>query len=192
MLTNRVLFVSLSAILVGAGFMAPAFSQQSEGDATTSGAHPSSMPSYCPTRSYSQGNFDLQHFSDSPRAIGYPCTWSGSRDLAQGVVAYRHGAYSDAISQWKTAASKDCAAAAYKLGMLYYGGLHYGGKSRVSADRSLGAAWLRLAAESKTVNSPYYQLMSQQAVAQLSKPQHARYVADYAELSGTLGSSIAR
>jgi len=119
-------------------------------------------------------------------AIGYPCTWSGSRDFAQGETAYRTGRYADAIAQWKAAASKDCAIAAYKLGMLYYGG-----KSQLAADRSLGAAWLQVAAESKTANGrPHYHEMSQLAVQTLTDHQHAEYTADYARLRTSLGLPI--
>jgi hypothetical protein len=121
------------------------------------------------------------------RFVGYPCTWSGSRDLAHGETAYRSGRYADAIARWKAAASKDCAIAAYKLGMLYYGG-----KPKVAADRSLGAAWLRVAAESKTNTNPYYQQMSRQAVANLTRFQRAQYAADYAALSSGLKPSAAQ
>lgn len=186
MLIRRVLFTSLCTAIIGIGFMVPAFSNpppngtasyQSEAGARMSQGPYGQYP-------YTQGS------STSPyprRFAGYPCTWSGSRDLAHGETAYQRGAYTDAIARWKTAASKDCAIAAYKLGMLYYGG-----EPQVVADRSLGAAWLRVAAESKTANGPYYQQMSQQAVANLTRPQHVRYVADYAKLSGDLRSSTER
>jgi hypothetical protein len=134
--------------------------------------------------------YSNQHMHDNLRSVGifprrfagYPCTWSGSHDLAHGETAYRSGRYADAIARWKAAASKDCAIAAYKLGMLYYGG-----KSQITANRSLGTAWLQLAADSETASTPYYQEMSQLAVGTLTKSQRAEYTADYARLRTSLG-----
>lgn len=188
MLTRRIVLTSLICAMAGTGFMAAAAAQPASGGNTNAGTH--IVPSYYYTQRYAREPSPLRgDFGRSPEAppIGYACTWSGSRNLAQGETAYQHGSYNDAIAQWKTAASKDCAVAAYKLGMLYYGG-----KPQVAVDRSLGAAWLRVAAESKTNNNPYYHQISQQAVAKLTTSQRAQYTADYAKLSAILGSSIAR
>lgn len=186
MTAHRALFGSLSVILVGAAFASPAFAQQS--GAANAGSRQSLMPSYSYTQRYAPDNFAVEHLQGSSRPpAGYACTWSGSRDLARGETAYQHGQYENAIAQWKTAASKDCAVAAYKLGALYYDG-----NTKVTADRSLGAAWLRVAAEARTANSPYYLLTSRQAVANLTQPQHARYVKDYTRLSGNFGAPAAR
>jgi hypothetical protein len=186
MQAHRVLFVSLSALLVGAAFAVPAFAQQS--GAANTGSRQTLMPAYSDTQRYAPDNFAVEHLQGSSRPpAGYACTWSGSRDLARGETAYQRGQYESAVAQWKTAASKDCAVAAYKLGALYYDG-----NADVVADRSLGAAWLRVAAESGTANSPYYLQTSQRAVANLTQPQHARYVEDYARLSADRGAPAAR
>lgn len=178
MLTHRVLFTSLVTVIVGVGFAVPALSTPPGGGA----ASPGSRASYAPSL-YSQGSYgQYTNTQGSPTApyprrfVGYPCTWSGSRNLVHGETAYRSGRYTDAITQWKTAASKDCAIAAYKLGLLYYGG-----KSQVATDRSLGTAWLQLAADSKSAN-PYYHEMSRLAVGTLTKSQRAQYTSDYARL----------
>jgi hypothetical protein len=189
MLARRVLFVSMCATIAGVGFALPAFANPPQGGGISAGSQMAarSYPSSQGPRgqyAYTQGSATAPYHR---RFAGYPCTWSGSRDLAHGETAYRSGRYVEAAAKWKAAASKDCAIAAYKLGMLYYGG-----KFQVNADRSLGAAWLRLAAESKTASNPYYQQMSQQAVANLTEPQRARYVADYAKLSGSLDPSTVR
>jgi hypothetical protein len=188
--SRRVLFTSLCTAIVGIGFALPAFSGPLQGGgAVNAGSHPSiynlsarggagQFPNSDNLSASARGG---QHFS------GYPCTWSGSRDLARGETAYQSGRYGDAIAQWKTAASKDCAVAAYKLGMLYYGG-----KSQVAADRSLGAAWLQVAAVSKTASNPHYRQMSQLAVGTLTKPQRTAYAADFARLRTSLGLPTAQ
>ncbi len=189
MLNRRVLFTSLCTAVVGIGSALPALSA-SPGGATNPGLQATFTPllSRSYFSQYTQGKLGQANaMPQAQRFSGYPCTWSGSRDLAHGETAYRSGRYSDAIAQWKTAASKDCAIAAYKLGMLYYGG-----KSQVAADRSLGAAWLQVAAESQSASSPYYQKMSQLAVGTLTKTQQAEYTADYARLRSSLGLPAAR
>lgn len=180
-MTRRVLFTSLCTAIVGIAFTVPALSNPAGGTAN-GGSHPSIYnlsvrgPGQVVSRNMSESDWGSRHF------VGYPCTWSGSRALAHGETAYRSGRYADAITQWKTAASKDCAIAAYKLGMLYYGG-----KSQVAADRSLGTAWLKVAAESGTASSPNYMKMSQLAVGTLTKSQRAEYTSDYARLRTSLG-----
>lgn len=183
MLTRRVLFTSLCATIVGVAFAIPAFSAPPVG-AAGPGSQARFRPSTSYFEQYTQGAYNYSHSgTTAPRRFaGYPCTWSGSRDLAHGETAYRSGRYVDAIAQWKAAASKDCAIAAYKLGMLYYGG-----ESRIAADRSLGTAWLKVAADSSSASSPYYQEMSDLAVGTLTKPQRAEYTADYAKLQASLG-----
>lgn len=181
---QRVLVTSLLSAAVAVAFSAPVFAQSV--NRYPVGVNPSLAGGGAANLSGTgTPAIGAPMFAGPPR--GYPCTWSGSRNLARGETAYQHGSYDDAIAQWKTASSKDCAIAAYKLGMLYYGG-----NPQLAADRSLGAAWLRIATESRTNTNPYYQQMSRQAVANLSQPQRAQYVADYARLSATLGSSIAR
>lgn len=185
MSARHVVFTSLISAIVGIGFTATSVAQPASGAQGNSGTH--ILPSYYYTQRYAPEPSPLRgDFGRSSNAppVGYACTWSGSRNLAQGETAYQHGSYDDAIAQWKTAASKDCAVAAYKLGVLYYDG-----KPQVPADRSLGAAWLRVAFESRTNNNPYYRQMSQQAVANLTEPQRTQYIADYAKLSSTLRSS---
>lgn len=175
MLTRRVLFTSLCTAVLGAGFMMPAFSSPPSNGTDGPGFRPQSL--------YGQYAYTQGKPTSYPQGFAaYPCTWSGSHDFAHGETAYRNGRYADAITQWKTAASKDCAIAAYKLGMLYYGG-----KSQITADRSLGAAWLQFAAESRTATDPYYQQMSQLAVGTLTKAQRAQYTADYARLQTSPG-----
>lgn len=180
-MTRQALFASLSTAILGIGFTALAFAGPAQGGATNPGRHETLMPSSSYTHRYPADTWVFGHLSQRP-APGYPCTWSGSRNLASGETAYRHGNYSDAITQWKAAASKDCAIAAYKLGMLYYRG-----QSRVAADRSLGTAWLKVAAESKSANSPYYQQVNLLAVRTLTDAQRARYAADYGRLQDSLG-----
>ena len=189
MLTRQVLVTSICATVVGIGFALPAFSDPAAGGATNPRSSPSvyNLSVQRDVDTQQQAVSSRLSFTESytgpRRAVGYPCTWSGSRDLVQGEDAYRSGRYADAITRWKTAASKDCAIAAHKLGMLYYGG-----KSQVAADRSLGSAWLKVAADSKTANSrPDYRQMSRMAVRTLTKSQQAEYTADYARLRTSLG-----
>lgn len=183
MLTSRGLLAYSCATIVGIGFALPGFSAPPAGSAAgpASPARFTPLPDRVASSQYTLGP-GPSGISQPRRFTGYPCTWSGSRDLAHGETAYRNGRYADAITRWKTAASKDCAIAAYKLGMLYYGG-----KSQVAADRSLGAAWLQVAAESGTASSPYYGQMSHLAVRTLTKSQRAEYTADYARVRTDLG-----
>lgn len=184
-MARRLLVSSLIATIVGIGLAIPAFSAP-PGAGASSGSGMTYRPSTLygpPSHQYVTGYTLSATRGTSRPPIGYPCTWSGSRDLAHGETAYQGGRYVDAATQWKTAASKDCAIAAYKLGMLYYGG-----KPKVAADRSLGAAWLRIAAESRTGNRhPYYQEMSQLAIRTLTESQRTEYTADYARLRASLG-----
>lgn len=184
--SRRVVFTSLIAALAGIGFVATSAAQPAQpGTGTFSGYHQSyNAGRYAPDPSPLRGDYGR---SASAPPVGYACTWSGSRNLARGDTAYQQGAYKDAVSEWKSAASKDCAVAAYKLGQLYFDG-----NQQVPADRSLGTAWLRVAAGSKTANSPYYGIASHGAETALTQPQHARYLADYAALVATLGLPTSR
>lgn len=183
MLTRRVLFTSLLTV-IGIGLAIPALSASPGGGVANPGSRTTYRSTIYSQSPYAQNAYTRRSFT-APyprRFVGYPCTWAGSRDLAHGETAYRSGRYTDAISQWKTAASKDCAIAAYKLGMLYFGG-----KSQVAADRSLGTAWLQLAADSESAGNPYYQKMSRLAVGTLTKSQRAQYASDYVRLRTALG-----
>lgn len=87
--------------------------------------------------------------------------------LVAGCYAERKwmkGHYHSAISDFESAASWGSKPAQYSLGLIYYDGRH------VKADKSLGIAWLELAAER---HDPLYEMVARSA-KKLATPQQRR------------------
>lgn len=179
MSTRRLLFTTLLTAIVGVGFSVAALSQPAQGTAgNTAGQH--LLPSYYYANRYPQDNYSFQHPEGRYFNAGYPCTWAGSRDLAHGETAYQRGKYADAASLWQTAASKTCAVAAYKLGLIYFYGVN------TSANQPLGAAWMSIAANSK-YSLPSYASLSDTLTGKLDNAERIQAHADYARLRAKLG-----
>lgn len=118
------------------------------------------------------GNFN------TPESDGRP----GVKFFTLGVRAFRKGDYRHAIDMYKVAASWAYKPAEYNLGIMYFKGMG------VPVNRSLGAAWMFLAAERGTSQYVYARHLM---VADLDGAERTQAYALLQELENTYSDKIA-
>jgi hypothetical protein len=106
----------------------------------------------------------------------------GVEDYKTGMLAYNRKDYEHAVYMLKVAASWGYKPAEYNLGVMYFQG------DGVPADRSLGAAWLVLAAEG---GDPRYVAARDWAITSLSKTEFTRTDELWGQLKKTYGDEVA-
>lgn len=125
----------------------------------------------------SAGTMSNSNFN-TPESDGRP----GVEDYKTGMLAYNRKDYTHAVHMLKVAASWAYKPAEYNLGVMYFQG------DGVPADRTLGAAWLVLAAER---GDPRYVAARDWAITSLSKPEFARTDDLWGQLQETYGDKVA-
>lgn len=125
----------------------------------------------------SAGALSNSHFN-TPESDGRP----GAKFFTYGVQAFRKGDYRHAVDMYKVAASWAYKPAEYNLGVMYFKG------QGVPVDRSLGAAWMVLAAER---GDPRFVRTRDMMVTLLSKAEFARTDELWGQLKQTYGDKVA-
>lgn len=125
----------------------------------------------------SAGTISNSNFN-TPESDGRP----GVEDYKTGMLAYNRKDYEHAVYMLKVAASWGYKPAEYNLGVIYFQG------DGVPADRTLGAAWLVLAAEG---GDPRYLAARDWAITSLSKVEFARTDEQWGQLKETYGDKVA-
>lgn len=123
------------------------------------------------------GAMSNSHFN-TPESDGRP----GVKFFTYAVQAFRKRDYRHAIEMYKVAASWAYKPAEYNLGVMYFKG------QGVPVDRSLGAAWMVLAAER---GAPRYVKTRDMMVTLLGKTEFARTDELWGQLKQTYGDNIA-
>lgn len=133
------------------------------------------------TQDYGSG-FSAGLMSDAnlntPEVAGRP----GWKFFQLGSLAFKKGDYSHAVSMFKVASSWAYKPAQYDLGLMYFNG------EGTSVNRSLGAAWMILAAER---GNPHYVRLRDQMVTVLTNAEFAKTDKLWAELRETYGDKVA-
>lgn len=123
------------------------------------------------------GAMSDSHFN-TPESDGRP----GEKFFTLGVQAFKKGDYRHAIDMYKVAASWAYKPAEYNLAIMYFKG------QGVPVDRSLGAAWMVLAAERGETE---YVKARDLMVTILSKAEFAKTDELWGELKQTYGDQVA-